>query len=124
MKTLKTLLIGCALILFSGMLYAQPANAGLSKSGKIVLNDDAPLSSVYAIDASSFNFDSEQEAISYFRNLNTDDVVFRPVLQNNVVMMYLQINKHPEWTKSQWMERLEDIDLLKKQQTPNQSLTK
>ncbi len=81
---------------------AQNAVATIAKSGAVVLPESEPLKSAYQIDASSFNFETNEDAIEFFQTKNSTDVSYRPVLHNGIVMVYIQTKKHPEWTASQW----------------------
>ncbi len=122
MKPYKILVLA-AFILFSASLYAQPGNATVSKSGSVLLSADQPLNSVYAIDAENFHFENSSDAIEYFKTVNTSDVVYRPILENNVVMMYLQVKKHPEWTKENWAAYLFNNKVMKKDNAPQETIT-
>lgn len=86
----------------SASVNAQEAVATLSKSGAVVLPESEPLKSAYEIDASEFNFESNETAIAFLQSKNNREVSYRPVLHNGVVMVYLQLKKHPEWTTAQW----------------------
>lgn len=122
MKSFKLLFLS-AFILLSASLYAQPGDATLSKSGAVILSADQPLNSVYAINAENFNFENSAEAIQYFSTVNTNDVFYRPVLDNNVVMMYLQLKNHPEWTKENWNAYLSQNKAVKKENAHQDAIT-
>lgn len=123
MKPFK-ILFSFAFILFFTSLSAQPGNATVSKSGIVLLSADQPLNSVYAIDAETFHFTNSNEAIEYFKTLNTSNVAYRPVLENNVVMMYLQLKNHPEWTKENWAAYLSEHKVKNAEKTSQDGLTK
>ncbi len=123
MKPIKIIFL-FASILLTASLYAQPGDATVSKTGIVVLSADQPLNSVYAVDAEPFHFTNDSEAIQYFNTVNTSDVMYRPILQNNVVMMYLQLKNHPEWTKENWAAYLSENKAIKKDKNPEEGLTK
>ena len=81
---------------------AQTGQAVLTKSGAVLLNNDQPLQENYSLDASLFNFESDQQAIDYFKNINTNNVFYRPTLYNGKVQVYLQLKKQPTWTLADW----------------------
>lgn len=123
MKTIKLSLIVFAFTLFSASTYAQPGNADISISGNVVLSVDQPLQSSYELDAAPFNFSDDAEAIEYFKTVNSREVQFRPILQNDVVMMYLQLKLHPEWTKADWTTYLNDLKVIKTKKESEAILT-
>lgn len=102
MKFTKLAALLVCIIGVSASVYAQEAVATLSKSGAVVLPESEPLKSAYQIDASQFNFESNESAIEHFMSKNNRDVSYRPVLHNGVVMVYLQLKEHPDWTTAQW----------------------
>lgn len=102
MKTLKLILVVCALLALTTQLNAQVSQATLTKNGAVLINAEEPLQSVYMLDASQFNFASDQQAIEYFAQKNSPHVSYRPVLHNNAVMVYLQLKTNPNWTKADW----------------------
>lgn len=124
MKSIRFIMVLFATIAFSSIAFAQPGSATLNFSGAITLDTEQPLKSSYSIDASSFNFDSDQDAVNYFANKNSDFVSFRPSLQNDLIMIYLQLKKHPNWTIAQWNAHFEDHKLIDKSIEANQELTK
>lgn len=91
-----------AFLAFTAYANAQTAKAILSEDGAVLVNSQEPLQSAYTLDASNFNFETEQEAVAYFADRQTQYVSYRPVFHNNIVMVYLQIQAKPEWTKSDW----------------------
>lgn len=99
----KVLLFSCLLcILTAFQATAQAGQAVLTKSGAVLLNDQQPLQEHYTLDASLFNFESDQQAIDYFKVINSNNVVYRPTLYNGKVNIYLQLKKQPTWTLSDW----------------------
>ncbi len=102
MKSIRLTLVLCALFIFSTGLMAQSSQATIGKSGAVLLSDSTPLQEAYSLDASTFNFDNADEARVYFQAVNTNLVFYRPVLNNGVVMVYLQLTKEPNWTKEDW----------------------
>lgn len=124
MKTFRFILAVFAFVAFTASMNAQPSSATLTKDGAMVVNSDQPLQSVYALDASNFNFTSDQDAIAYFAKSNTEYVSYRPVLQNNVIMVYLQIKARPDWTKSDWNAYFAENKIKGQLSGPTQQLTK
>lgn len=101
MKNLRRLLVLLAILASTAYTNAQTGIATL-KDGAVTLNKEQPLQDTYILDASNFNFTTEQEAIAYFDTKNSEYVAYRPILHNNEIMVYLQIKAKPEWTKSDW----------------------
>lgn len=124
MKTFRFILVVFALLASTAYSQAQPGSATLTKDGAIVLNSEQPLQSVYTLDASNFNFTSDQDAIAYFMKKNSEYVSYRPVLQNNVIMVYLQIKARPDWTKSDWHAYFAENKIKGQLSGPSQQLTK
>jgi hypothetical protein len=112
MKSLLQFLISSTFVLVAFCASAQTGQAALSKSGHIVLNADQALLSAYELDASSFNFQSSEEALAYFADKQTEMVTYRPVFQNNVVMIYLQIKRQPQWSLNDWNAYLKEHAVL------------
>lgn len=102
MKLTKLALMLCFAIGISTTALAQNAQATLSKSGAVVLPESETLKSAYEIDASLFNFESNEEAIDYLQSKNSKEVSYRPVLHNGIIMVYLQLKQNPDWTTAQW----------------------
>lgn len=102
MKFTKLAALLVLIIGVSASASAQEAVATLSKSGAVVLPESEPLKSAYQIDASLFNFESNESAIDFFQSKNNRDVSYRPVLHNDIVMVYLQLKQNPDWTIAQW----------------------
>src|SRR5690606_22054811 len=102
MKTIRYISMVCAFVALTAQSNAQIAHATLTENGAVVINSQEPLQSVYMLDASGFNFTTDQQAITYFTERNSQLVSYRPVLQNNAIMIYLQLKTRPDWTKSDW----------------------
>ncbi len=116
-----------ALIAFLAMttaLSAQPGTSTLSKTGALILSTDQPLQSQYALDASNFNFATEQDAIDYFASKNSEFVSFRPSLQNDIILIYLQVKQRPNWTKEDWNAHFQEHKLKDNSVKASQQLTK
>ncbi|NEN24035.1 hypothetical protein G3O08_11045 [Cryomorpha ignava] len=124
MKTLRFILVVFAILASTAYSKAQPGNATLTEDGAVVVNTQEPLQSVYMLDASNFNFTSEQDAITYFAAKNSEYVSYRPVLQNNVIMVYLQVKTRPDWTKADWNAYFVENKIKSKISDPSQQLTK
>jgi len=117
----KTLLLLCfATFLISAQTFSQESEATVTKDGAVLLNEEEPLKSHYTISASKFDFESDQQAINYFNQINTDYVVYRPTLYNGKVNIYLQIKKQPDWTVEDWNNYLANHK-VKNSETPHQT---
>lgn len=101
--------------------FSQTNEATVTKNGAVVLNEEQPLQSHYTISASQFDFESDQDAISYFNGINTDFVVYRPTLYNGKVNIYLQLKKQPDWTIEDWNDYLAEHK-VKESETTHQTL--
>lgn len=112
MNSIRLIFALCAFFLFSMGVSAQTSQATITKSGAVVLNDSEPLKGSYSLDASQFNFDNTEDALAHFQTVGTDLVFYRPVLNNGIVMMYLQLNKQSNWTKEDWNSYLESNKVL------------
>lgn len=99
--TIKMLLIAIAFAA-SGSAFAQISALSLTTEGALALDASQPIKSSYSIPAGTFNFATEQEAINFFAAKQSEEVTYRPVFQNGEVMVYLQINQHPNWTVADW----------------------
>lgn len=97
----------------SAYSFSQNAQATLRHDGSLKLDVDQPLTEAYEVDATQFNFYNLEEAIAYFKEVNTDLVIYRPVLHNDLVMVYLQLKKQPSWTIEDWNAYLEEHKTLK-----------
>lgn len=124
MKTLKQLIVLIAFLAMTTALSAQPGSATLSAKGALVLSSDQPLQSQYALDASNFNFTTNQDAIDYFASKNSEYVSFRPSLQNNIILIYLQVKQRPDWTKADWNAHFKEHLLKDNSVDASQELTK
>ena len=102
MNSIRLTLTLCAFFIFSIGVMAQSSQLTITKSGAVKLNESDLLSSSYTLDASQFNFETTQDALDYFQPINTDLVFYRPILNNGIVMVYLQLTKEPTWTKADW----------------------
>ncbi len=92
--------------------YAQQATAEFNPlNGKITLPESGSLEDSYLIDLSDFAFESEVEAMEYFREQSGDFHFFRPLVSQNKAVLYLQRNKQSDWTASDWNSYLEDKHL-------------
>ncbi|HKL40178.1 MAG TPA: hypothetical protein VJ894_05835 [Cryomorphaceae bacterium] len=81
---------------------SQSYEAIFTANGSLVLDDTHPLTDHYELSTEAFNFESQQEALSYFRNLNAEFIAMRPIVENGVVHIYLQRKQKPEWTMEDW----------------------
>jgi hypothetical protein len=115
MKTLFKLICFMALTAISTCAFAQTETAGISNTGHITIPLHADLSNGFSVDVSAFNFATSQDALNYFNAAETKDVAFRPLLDQGVVMLYLQIKKHPDWTADQWNQYLQSTQPVEKE---------
>jgi hypothetical protein len=99
----KVVFLFCLLTFALGsQVFSQTNEAIVTQNGAVLLNEQEPLQSYYTISADQFNFESDQQAISYFNGINTEYVVYRPTLYNGKVNIYLQVKKQPDWTVEDW----------------------
>lgn len=124
MKTFRFILGVLAFLAFTTHSNAQPGNASVSNDGAVVINTQESLKSEYILDASNFGFTSENDAINYFKDKNSKYVSYRPVLQNDVIMVYLQIKAQPEWTKADWNAYLAENKIRAKILESSEQITK
>lgn len=124
MKTFRYILVVFAVLAFTIQSNAQTAQATMTHDGAVQINTQEPLQGVYILDASTFNFESDQDAISYFAEKNSEFVSYRPVLQNDAIMIYLQIKTRPDWTKSDWNAYFAENKILPSTPEPTHQLTK
>lgn len=124
MKNLRFIIAAFAFLVFTAYANAQTAKAILTEDGTVRVNNQEPLQSAYTLDASNFNFETEQEALAYFADRQSQYVSYRPVLQNNIIMVYLQTKTKPEWTKSDWNTYLAKNKIKGEVANPSQQLSK
>ncbi len=112
---MKSFRLGMLVLLFIGVSaysYSQNAQATISHDGSLKLDANQPLTEAYQVDANQFNFYNLEEALAYFKEVNTDLVIYRPVLHNDLIMVYLQLKKQPSWTIEDWNAYLEEHKTL------------
>lgn len=97
-------MIALAFLMIPAHVIAQ--SASVSDAGVIMLPNDQPLIDAYTIDISSFNFASTDEVLTFFKAANIQDVAMRPLLDNDVLMVYPQIKRQPDWTVQEWNQYL------------------
>jgi|SRR5690554_1525487 len=124
MKTTRLMLALFALIAFTAFANAQAGIATITENGAVQIDTEQPLQTAYAIDASNFDFQSEQEAIEFLADKQSKFVSYRPVFHNNVIMVYLQTKAKPEWTKSEWNAYLSQNKIKGKVATPAKQTSK
>lgn len=90
------------MMLFTATIQAQSGVATLTSEGVIQIESTMSNQTAYSIDASVFQFESEQDAINYFNDKQSDLVTYRPVYHQGIVMVYLQKQLRPDWTVSDW----------------------
>lgn len=115
MKAIRLILSLGFVISMAAGAYAQTNLATIANSGAVLLSEEQPLQSSYDLDASEFNFEDIHAALDHFKNVNTDLVFYRPVPNNGIVKMYLQLNKQPNWTKEDWNNYLAEHKVLSTQ---------
>ncbi len=124
MKHVRLMIAVCAFFAFTAYASAQTGNATLTTDGAVLVSTQEPLQSAYTLDASDFNFETEQEATTYFADKQSQLVSYRPVFHNNVIMVYLQTSTKPEWTNSDWNTYLAKNKIKGKASNPSQQLSK
>jgi hypothetical protein len=102
MKTLFKLIFLMALTAISTCAIAQTGKASISDSGLITIPTEAALTDAFAIDISTFGFETPTEVLNFLNASEIQDVAFRPLLDQGLVMVYLQTKKNPDWTINQW----------------------
>ncbi len=121
MKILFQLVILTGLACASTSAIAQTA-ATISPEGKVVLPADQPHTDAYVIDISSYNFSTAEEVLEFLNADQSPHVAFRPLMDRNEVMVYLQTKQKPDWTTQKWNQHLQAAKLSEESQT--QSKTK
>lgn len=103
-SSLKLVATAMMLMIFSLAAHAQaePPKASLSQEGVLQLPADAPLSSTYLVDLSSFDFASEQEMVAFFSTKANDKFAMRAIPSRNQAIVYLQVKKNANWSVAQW----------------------
>ncbi|MCZ4410582.1 hypothetical protein O3Q51_17330 [Cryomorphaceae bacterium 1068] len=111
MKTLKNMFIAC--MVFSSLaLFGQTENSlAIQEDGTFQI-PSTNLKEVYSIDISSLELNSIEEAVEFFSEKNTNLIMFRPNADGTTATVFLQINRKPEWSVSDWNNTISDINLL------------
>lgn len=97
----RLVLLSAALCMALG-LGAQNPQATLNKAGQVKLPNDVPLADAYEIDLSGFDFEDEMAAVDFFRSISDQKYFYRPVVSQQVVILYLQRAKAPDWSVADW----------------------
>lgn len=96
--------------------------ATLSKTLEIRLDENSDLVEHYTMNADQFNFETQVQAMNYFKDVNADFVAIRPMVEQGVVHLYLQRKKKPEWDIEDWNNYLSKI--LEHKLTTDATITK
>jgi len=83
-------------------VFSQTSEATLTDEGAVKLNEEQPLQSHYTINASQFEFESDQEALEYFASKSSNHVVYRINRSSGEINMYLQLKREPDWSLQDW----------------------
>lgn len=86
----------------------------INNDGSISLPTDQELSQMYAIDITSLEFDSLEEAVDHFSEINSKYLAFRPDIENNTAYLFLQTAKRSQWSVEDWNTLLSDIKIFPK----------
>ena len=100
---------------------ASAQEATLSRTLEIKLDESLELQEHYIIDADEFGFESQQEALNYFKDVKADFVAIRPQIPQGKVHIYLQRKQKPNWDLDQWNSYLSKI--LESKLTTNSTIT-
>ena len=106
MKSRKTIMFLAFTFLIGSPIWSQEnANkAEITEKGIIQLPENKPLSNSYEFNISDLNFETETEAVAFFREFSFDGFFIRPVFHKNLAIVYLQIAENPSRTIADWNE--------------------
>lgn len=111
MKPINRLLLTCIALCTALGLSAQNPQATLNKAGHVKLPTEIPLNDAYEIDISGFDFADEMAAVDFFRSMSGQKHFYRPVVSQQVAILYLQRTQAPDWTVADWNAYLQSKSL-------------
>jgi hypothetical protein len=82
--------------------------ASLSPTGILQVPVNSSPNDVFKFDISHLNLQSEQEMIQYFNEKCGNNHIFRPLVDENTAILYLQTKRQPTWTQSDWNAYLQN----------------
>lgn len=112
---LRICLFSLALLFFGGSnLFSQSAlashgKASLDKAGKVALQKGEPLHYVNVMDISGLDFATEESAVEYFSQKNTQLVTFDVDPVEQVVRIRIELRGRPDWTVEEWNHYLSTL---------------
>jgi hypothetical protein len=104
---MKKLLYATFMLVFASAFqnnsHAQEViQASLSPVGVLQVPVNSSPNDVFKFDISHLNLQSEQEMIQYFSQKCGSNHIFRPLIDENAAILYLQTKRQPNWTQSDW----------------------
>lgn len=111
MKILKPLFFG--FMLFSSFaLFGQSENAlSPMENGNFEI-PETTLKDSYTLNVSFLGLESFATAIAFFSEKSTDLILFRPNASGSEVTVFLQLEKKPDWSISDWNNALTELNLF------------